>query len=60
MCQRIHLLFNYVLGPGYQTTNYDRMTEELGREMTEVPPGQARAEPDDTKPNRDDVLYFSI
>ena len=47
-------------GNGYQTTNYDRMTEELGREMTEVPPGRARVEPDDTKPNRDDVLYFSI
>jgi hypothetical protein len=35
------------------------MTEELGREMTVVPPGRARGAPDD-KPDRDDVLYFSI
>ena len=57
------IINSVMAGNGYQTTNYDRMTEELGREMTEVPPGRARAEPEDNKanaPNRDDILYFSI
>jgi len=44
-------------GNGYQTTNYDRMTEDIGREMTTVPPIRER---DNQNTNRDDVLYFSI
>ena len=47
------------VGNSYQTTNYDRMTEELGQEMAVVPPVRQRGNPDD-KLARDDVLYFSI
>ena len=53
-------------GNGYQTTNYDRMTEELGREMTVISPGSGRGragagqQPEDKMADRDDVLYFSL
>jgi len=48
------------VGTSYQTTNYDRMTEELGREMTAVPPIRPRGGAQDDRLERDDVLYFSI
>ena len=57
-------IFNSILtisvGTSYQTTNYDRMTEELGREMTAVPPIRPRGGAQDDRLERDDVLYFSI
>ena len=36
------------------------MTEELGREMTAVPPIRPRGGAQDDRLERDDVLYFSI
>lgn len=43
---------------GYQSGfNYERMQEDLGREMQVVPPGRDRA---DEEKVRDDIMYFSI
>ena len=56
-CERSINLEGIFSGNGYQTTNYDRMTEDIGREMTTVPPIRER---DNQNTNRDDVLYFSI
>ena len=53
-------MFQNFVGNGYHTTNYDRMTEELGSEMAVVPPGRSNGSQQEDRMDRDDVLYFSI
>ena len=60
LIQNFNSILTIPVGTSYQTTNYDRMTEELGREMTAVPPVRPRGGAQDDRLERDDVLYFSI